>query len=103
MRERFWAHVLPRITGTTSSHQRVKPNDMLTAPIPALDRDARARWLETGDVLLRHGHRLHAESQHLARVRDALLQRIVTGQLRVPTSLQLDDIDDLLDDDDLAA
>ena len=72
------------VTGTSNSHQRVKPDGVLTLstvmpPSPALD----AFTLVVRPMFERVGlNRLQAQT--LATLRDTLLPRLISGQLRLP-------------------
>ena len=72
------------VTGTSNSHQRVKPDGVLTLstvvpPGPAID----AFSLVVRPIFERVGlNRLQAQT--LATLRDTLLPRLISGQLRVP-------------------
>ena len=72
------------VTGTSNSHQRVKPDGVLTLstvmpPSPALD----AFTLEVRPMFERVGlNRLQAQT--LATLRDTLFPRLISGQLRLP-------------------
>jgi type I restriction enzyme, S subunit len=71
------------VTGTSKSHQRVRPASLMAIPVllppePVLDAFARcsASWLES--TLERQ-----SEAYNLALLRDALLPKLISGELRV--------------------
>jgi type I restriction enzyme S subunit len=70
-------------SGTSNSHQRVRPGDLLTRPLvvaPAFMREAFADQI-IPQMQLRAA--LHAESAKLAALRDYLLPRLLSGRVRV--------------------
>ncbi|WP_068160766.1 restriction endonuclease subunit S [Rhodococcus phenolicus] len=70
------------VAGTSGSHQRVKPADLLGVNVPdvrQLDDRARSNIDGLSSVI----HAARRESQDLAALRDALLPRLVSGELRV--------------------
>lgn len=80
--EGFKSQLLEMVKGTTGSHQRVSREDILTLQIPdpeAMDRDVR----ETITPLVRLADGLRKESARLASLRDTLLPRLLSGDLRV--------------------
>lgn len=86
--EFFRSELERRATGTSGSHQRVRPDDMLSIEVPdvrALDaaQDAEA------EGLLRLVHQARTESAVLADLRDALLPELLSGRLRVPPAEDL--------------
>ena len=72
------------VTGTSKSHQRVKPNDVsnITTVIPD------TRLIKTyGDTVLPMLNRTligKTESGVVAEVRDTLLPKLISGELRIP-------------------
>lgn len=77
-----------RATGTSGSHQRIRPADALSLEVidPRLLPDGIRR--EAAD-LLELVHRRRSESRHLAALRDALLPELLSGRLRVPEAEEL--------------
>ncbi|OBH53719.1 restriction endonuclease subunit S [Mycobacterium mantenii] len=71
-----------RAAGTSGSHQRIQPRDLLDVPVPDVRRlsPALARTL-TGLGAMCHARR--TESQRLGGFRDALLPLLVCGKVRV--------------------
>jgi type I restriction enzyme S subunit len=72
------------VTGTSGSHQRVKPESLLgmdvVIPLPSAMRSFTEM---TAPLLQRINHNI-AESRTLAALRDALLPKLLSGGLRVP-------------------
>lgn len=72
------------VTGTSNSHQRVKPDAVLAIPevIPA--SDVLTAFCEISEPIFdRIGHNRH-QAQTLASLRDTLLPRLISGKLRLP-------------------
>jgi type I restriction enzyme S subunit len=69
-------HVLAHVSGTTGSHQRIRPEDLLTAPVPALDATETERWLAQGAGLLELEAHLRVETVALRELRDVALRHI---------------------------
>jgi type I restriction enzyme S subunit len=70
-------------SGTSNSHQRVRPNDLLAKPVvmpPAIARDSFQDVVAPLFALLTSNH---TESRQLAELRDYLLPRLLSGALRV--------------------
>lgn len=70
-------------SGTSNSHQRVRPNDLLAKPVvmpPAIARDSFQHIVAPLFALLASNH---TESRKLAEMRDYLLPRLMDGRVRV--------------------
>jgi type I restriction enzyme S subunit len=79
----FQSELARRATGTSGSHQRVRPSDVLAVEVPdvrALTEERRAE----AESLLRLVHQARTESATLGELRDALLPELLSGRLRVP-------------------
>lgn len=71
------------VTGTSGSHQRVKRADFLTFPAPAPPADAVAAFSDVAQPLLDRMLNNRRESETLAQLRDTLLPKLVSGELRL--------------------
>lgn len=84
VRDPFFREELPkRVTGTSGSHQRVRPDDVLAIEVP----DFRSTALEVKQsthALLMRAESLRMESDRLTALRDALLPELLSGRIRVP-------------------
>lgn len=78
----FSAALASRVTGTTGSHQRVRPQDILETPVVDLARVLPTARAATA-ALVERAAAARVESAHLAEMRDALLPALVAGRLRV--------------------
>lgn len=81
----FRSELQRRVTGTSGSHQRVRPDDALAIDVPDY-RTLDAARLEGVSALLESAHHKHLESERLRQLRDDLSPALLTGGLRVPTS-----------------
>jgi len=79
----FRSELARRASGTSGSHQRVRPADALAIEVPDIRR-APGRLIEEAEELLRLVHNSRTESVTLADLRDALLPELLAGRLRVP-------------------
>ena len=70
-------------SGTSNSHQRVRPDDVLHKSIIMPPSEVRKGFASIADPLFALSAANHAESTRLAEVRDYLLPRLMTGQVRV--------------------
>jgi type I restriction enzyme S subunit len=78
----FAAALMDRVTGTTGSHQRVRPEDVLETPVVDL-REVPDDTRVTVRALVDCVAATRIESVHLGRVRDALLPPLISGELHV--------------------
>lgn len=81
--EGFRSLIAQRVTGTSGSHQRVKPQDALSTEVPDV-RQLPAGDFPAADELLWLMHQRRIESNRLATLRDALLPELLSGRIRVP-------------------
>jgi len=72
------------VTGTSNSHQRVKPDGVLSMPgvIPPVEVVASFDFAANGLLARLKANRQQAQT--LSTVRDTLLPRLISGQLRLP-------------------
>lgn len=69
-----------RVAGTSGSHQRIPPRDLMEVAVPDVRRlSAAARQTITGLGALCHARR--TESARLSALRDALLPKLISGEL----------------------
>jgi hypothetical protein len=74
--------VRQRAAGTSGSHQRIQPRDLLDVAVPDVRRLSRAA-LQAITSLGALCHARRAESTRLSGLRDALLPLLVSGRVRV--------------------
>ncbi|MEV7132114.1 restriction endonuclease subunit S [Arthrobacter sp. NPDC093128] len=71
-----------KVAGTSGSHQRVKPADLLDTPV--LDpRDMPASLRDQVTSLGRRGSQARTESSSLTQIRNSLLPQLMSGKLQV--------------------
>lgn len=69
--------------GTSTSHQRVKPENLLTMESRVPDSKNIALFTHLVSPMLSLSQRLRSQIQNLRRTRDLLLPRLMSGELRV--------------------
>ena len=72
--------------GTSTSHQRVKPDNLLAMPSIIPDQKISARFSALVAPLLTANQQLRAKIQNLRRTRDLLLPRLLSGQINLETN-----------------
>ncbi len=70
-------------SGTSNSHQRVRPDDVLHKAVIVPPSPVRKGFADIADPLFALSAANHAESATLAEVRDYLLPTLLSGQVRV--------------------
>lgn len=82
--ERFLQSLRQLVTGTSNSHQRVKPDGVLSMNSVIPPADVMVSFATVAKPIFnRIGHN-RQQVQTLANLRDILLPRLVSGQLRLP-------------------
>jgi type I restriction enzyme S subunit len=71
-------------SGTSNSHQRVRPDDVDAIPVALAGPRLLARFDAAASPLLHKTNAVRVESVRLAQIRDTLLPRLLSGELRVP-------------------
>jgi type I restriction enzyme S subunit len=84
---RFLDGLCERVTGTSGSHQRVRPTDALAIGVPDV-RVADDQVVATADGLLGLAHQRKLESRRLATLGDALMPELLSGRIRVPEATE---------------
>ncbi len=79
----FVGELVRRATGTSGSHQRVRPADAMAMEVPDA-RSAPAATVAMAEALLTLSRQRRVESRRLASLRDALLPELLSGRIRVP-------------------
>jgi len=77
-------HLISRASGTSNSHQRVRPEDFLRYEILIPPAPLVAAFEKHVGAMLSQQGVLRRESRTLAALRDALLPKLISGELRVP-------------------
>lgn len=81
--EEFVAQFASLAIGTSTSHQRVKPENLLTMPSTVPDWAAVERFTALISPMLAMSEQLRTKVQNLRRTRDLLLPRLLSGQVHV--------------------
>ena len=77
------AEILKRVTGSTGSRQRAQPSQIAVLPIIQADGKVLKAFNRLVGPLLDSIARNHLEQQTLATIRDTLLPKLLSGELRV--------------------
>jgi len=72
------------VTGTSNSHQRVKPDQVAASPIVIASAKAYGAFTGIVEPLLARAGENRKQCAQLAAVRDTLLPRLISGQIRLP-------------------
>jgi len=80
----FYEEFLAHVTGTTGSRQRVKPATAMSCRVVVPPNLALGRWDSFARPLYDHAHSLVAECRCLGNLRDTLLPKLISGEIRVP-------------------
>ena len=84
--ESFVSVFTTMVTGTSGSHQRVRPESLLSMDTPLPPAPLIQKFTDTvAPMLKRISQNIH-ESRTLAALRDALLPKLLSGELRVPAA-----------------
>ena len=75
------------VTGTSGSHQRVRPESLLNMDTPIPPASLIQKFTETVAPMLKRISQNINESRTLAALRDALLPKLLSGELSVPAKL----------------
>jgi len=70
--------------GTSNSHQRIRPSDFLALPCCIGTEMIRSAFLDVVEPLLGKSLVLRSESRSLSTTRDALLPKLISGEIRIP-------------------
>jgi len=84
----FWSEAFAYVfatlvTGTSGSHQRVTPEGLLSMSVIIPDKSVTQYFSKVVQPLLARIDRARQESQTLAALRDTLLPKLISGELRV--------------------
>ena len=71
------------VTGTSSSHQRIRPNDLLSLILTLPNIDVMDEYERTVSEIIERCIRNIDENQTLTQLRDTLLPKLMTGKIRV--------------------
>ncbi len=74
------------VTGTSNSHQRVKPAQLAAVQAAVISDDAQAAFEDFVAPMLRQVVHNRRRAAALAETRDTLLPRLISGRLRLPNA-----------------
>ena len=89
--EEFAGQFASLAIGTSTSHQRVKPENLLAMPSTTPDRATIERFSSVVGPMLVLSQQLRAKTQNLRRTRDLLLPRLIEGKVALASELDLFD------------
>lgn len=81
--QRFYDELLGHASGTTGSRQRVKPSEAMACHVLLPGSDALAEWDRVSRPMQDKSGELRAEMRTLSVLRDALLPKLISGEVRV--------------------
>ena len=81
--EKFQTDLLQRVKGSTGSHQRVGPADVLKIPIVLAGKDVQTAFSSLVESFLDKQTQALTESRTLAALRDELLPKLLSGEIRL--------------------
>jgi type I restriction enzyme, S subunit len=79
----FWETLSQNASGTSNSHQRVKPNDLISMPVVVPPLPIRRGFTSLVDQFLALSAANHVESMTLAGLRDYFLPKLLSGEVRI--------------------
>jgi type I restriction enzyme S subunit len=85
----FLETALARVTGTSNSHQRVTPTALAEIEVATAKAEVTFAFGSMTGPWFEQMHAKKAENQTLAALRDALLPRLMSGELRVGAAREL--------------
>lgn len=77
-------YIVSHATGTTGSRQRVRPAEVLSARFAVPPSELLEKASQPLAALFAAAEQLHHEAQTLASIRDRLLPKLISGEIRVP-------------------
>lgn len=89
---RFYDELLSHVTGTTGSRQRVKPADAMRCRVTLATTESLASWDDFARPIYDRAHATLAESRTLEQIRDALLPKLISGEIRVPDTADPEEV-----------
>ncbi|MFO1253657.1 MAG: restriction endonuclease subunit S [Inhella sp.] len=84
----FCGQLCQLVTGTSNSHQRVKPESVLSLPQVVPSAECIRAYDAVVDALYARLKLNREAAQQLASLRDTLLPRLISGQLRLPEATE---------------
>jgi type I restriction enzyme S subunit len=79
----FQQQLCQLVTGTSNSHQRVKPDQVLKLRLPIADNSLFVAFADIASPIFEQAYANRLKAQTLIQLRDTLLPRLISGQLRL--------------------
>jgi len=79
----FLGEFAGRALGTSTSHQRVKPEDFLNMQVIVPSEPLARNYADSAEPLFTLVHKLRVKNTNLRRTRDLLLPRLISGEIDV--------------------
>ncbi|NMM97836.1 restriction endonuclease subunit S [Bifidobacterium olomucense] len=83
MQDRFFSYLEGHVTGSTGSRQRVHPSDTLAYTVPNPSASEIRDYCMFADPVIEQIRNTSIESKRLATLRDALLPKLMSGEIDV--------------------
>ncbi|WP_223508783.1 MULTISPECIES: restriction endonuclease subunit S [unclassified Pseudomonas] len=80
----FQQQLCQLVTGTSNSHQRVKPDQVLKLRLAIADDSLFIAFADIASPIFERVYANRLKAKTLTQLRDALLPRLISGQLRLP-------------------
>ena len=87
--EPFQANILERVTGSTGSRQRAKPKEIAEINVIDCGSELREKYVKAAYPCLTLIQNNSLKSQTLAKLRDTLLPKLISGELRIPQAKKM--------------
>ncbi len=85
----FCGRFAAMVTGTSGSHQRVKPDSLAAMPVVSPPKSVAERFTDFASPVFSRAQRCLSESQTLVTLRNALLPKLISGEIRVSDAERL--------------
>ena len=80
----FQQQLCQLVTGTSNSHQRVKPDQVLKLRLAIADDSLLIAFADIASPIFERVYANRLKAQTLTQLRDTLLPRLISGQMRLP-------------------
>jgi type I restriction enzyme S subunit len=85
----FQQQLCQLVTGTSNSHQRVKPEHVISVRVVVASQELLFAFSSLVKPLFEQVYANRKQAQTLSQLRDTLLPRLISGQLRLPEAEEL--------------
>ena len=87
--EPFQRNILERVTGTTGSRQRAQPKQIAEIAVTDCGESLRTEYIKVALPLFQSIRNNSIQTQSLTNLRDTLLPKLISGELRIPDAEKL--------------